>query len=412
MVFISIVASIISIIAAFFTGLFLIKTFTAKSRYLVIHECTAIIMVIICVIFFLFVESGLTWLILVVEIAAFVGGDILMTAIVLRPPEEMPLPSVKRQPSDCGNRHVAVIYFTHGEPEQYSPEPWLHQFKEFDAQGIPFIPWIIRPLFLKALRHHYDVVGKSEHRVGHAKIVKALEASFRNAGDDTTAFYLSFLDDQPHPDAAAIQALNDGASAIIAAEVFVTTSNHTHEGEEMLRRLNLALYNVSLSFTAPLHDSSTLLAMFADKASTLAGTTSKEKVGILLVGHGQPPSWDREFPTETKQEEEFRAGITNTLVEAGFLPDNIRSAWMDFREPRVMAEARALAANGIDVLLYFPVAISADAMHSQYDIPEMIRKSSIPPAIATINGGAWNDHPLLVQAIKERIDAAIASLGR
>ena len=44
--------------------------------------------------------------------------------------------------------------------------------------------------------------------------------------------YASFLDADPRPDAAVIQAMNEGASQIVVAEVFVSISNHTREGEE------------------------------------------------------------------------------------------------------------------------------------------------------------------------------------
>jgi len=53
---------------------------------------------------------------------------------------------------------------------------------------------------------------------------------------------------------------------------------------------------------------------------------------------------------------------------------------------------------------FFPAAISADAIHSQYDTPEMIYEAKYPDGFPIINLGAWNDDPIVIQAIKEKID--------
>ncbi len=48
-------------------------------------------------------------------------------------------------------------------------------------------------------------------------------------------------------------------------------------------------------------------------------------------------------------------------------------------------------------------------MHSQYDAPKLVAKASIPQDIELLNIEAWNDHPLVIQAIKEKIDEAMNS---
>jgi hypothetical protein len=61
--------------------------------------------------------------------------------------------------------------------------------------------------------------------------------------------------------------------------------------------------------------------------------------------------------------------------------------------------------NGIEKLLFFSAAISADAMHSQYDIPELVYAAEYPEGFPVVDLGAWNDDPIVIQAIKEKIDA-------
>jgi len=295
------------------------------------------------------------------------------------------------------------VYFTHGEPATYDPIGWLNQFREFDEQKVPFIPVFARPIFIYLLRRKYLQVGLSRHHEMHQRMIRRLEESFRADGDTTTRFYLSFLDDHPRPDAAVIQALNEGASAIVVAEVFVSISNHTKEGEDLIERVRVEDFGVPLRLSGPLWDSDTLHSMFVQRANAHLGDTDKSKVGVLLVGHGQPDVWDKEFPTETEHEIEFRRRIIRRLVEDGYRSENLDLAWMEFKRPRPAEKVEQLIGNGVEKIMYFSAAISAEAIHSQSDIPDLVAKARVPAGFPIINLGAWNDDPIVIQAIKERI---------
>jgi sirohydrochlorin ferrochelatase len=333
----------------------------------------------------------------------------LMTRRFLAREDDRPVPAITRAKGDPSLGHTAVVYFTHGEPETYDPIGWINQFREFDEQKIPFVPLLVRPLFAYQLRKKYLAVGRSNHRQTHVRMIHKLAEAYRAQGDHSTRFYLSFLDDNPRPDAAAIQALNDGASRIVVAEVFLTLSNHTAEGEELIKALALEDYGIDVRYTGPLWDSDTLKRMFVQRANAWVDGIDKSQVGVLLVGHGQPDEWDVEWATETEQELEFRHAVLRNLVADGFKPENVALAWMEFKEPKPAAKVEEFANNGVKRLLYFSAAISADALHSQIDVPELIEKARVPVGFPMVNLGAWNDDPLVIQAIKERVDDQMAS---
>jgi hypothetical protein len=236
-------------------------------------------------------------------------------------------------------------------------------------------------------------------------MIASLEAMYRAEGDTTTKFYLSFLDDNPRPDAAAIQALNEGASKIVVSEVFLTISNHTAEGEDQIKELEIEeRFGIPVDYTGPLYDSPTLKSMFVERANANIGDTDKSKVGILLVGHGQPDEWDVEWPTETEQELSFRYEVLDLLVADGYERENLSLAWMEFKEPKPAEIIPDFLENGIEKLLFFSAAISADAIHSQYDNPELVHQADFPDGFPVIDLGAWNNDPIVIQAIKEKID--------
>ena len=115
--------------------------------------------------------------------------------------------------------------------------------------------------------------------------------------------------------------------------------------------------------------------MFVDKVEQARGDTPRSKVAVLLVGHGQPDEWDREWPTETKQELALREGIIDALVAKGYDRKLLDLAWMSFKEPEVPERAAELASSGARKLLYFSTGISAESIHSQYDVPELVAEA-------------------------------------
>jgi len=365
--------------------------------------------VVACAILYLLVSGAFSKkmipVAIIVALAAFSTGYVMQTKAFLAREDSRPVPAITREKGDPGDGHIAIIYFTHGEPETYDPIGWINQFKEFDRQGIDFIPLVARPFFAYQLRNAYLRVGSSHHRQMHLQMVQSLEEVYRQEGDETTRFYISFLDDNPRPDAAVIEALNDGASHIIVSELFLTISNHTAEGEELIHAVNVEEYGATLHFTGPMYDSETLRSMFIQRTADHIGDTDPTKVGVLLVGHGQPDEWDVEWPTETEQEIGFREDVLNDFEAAGYLPENLSLAWMSFKEPKPAPKVEEFVANGVEKIVFFSAAISADSMHSQHDIPELVHLAQVPDGFPILNLGAWNDDPIVIQAIKEKIDA-------
>ena len=410
----SVVLWLIPIILSFLGGIFLVNYLTVHPLEMSGQLLLATLTLFITVVVLAWKFRG-KWLIAAVALSliAFAAGYSLRTnAVLTREEDPQALPPITRARNDPGDGHTAVIYLTHGEPPTYNPIGWLNQFREFDEQGIPFVPVFARPFFLFQLRNKYLEVGQSHHRMMHTRMLADLEKAMQQAGHQNLKFYLAFLDDDPGAEAATIQALNDGASTIVVAEVFVSISNHTAEGEEQIKSVRPEDYSVEVRFTGPLWDSATMHRMFLEKANAAIGDTDKSRVGVVLVGHGQPVEWDTEFPTETEHELKFRQAVLALLVADGYQPENMGLAWMEFKQPHPKEKVEELLKNGVEKIIYFSAAISADSIHSQSDVPELIHEAAIPANIDAINLGAWNDHPLAIQAIREKIEPLLPAAAR
>ena len=402
----SLLLPVLSCISAILLGVFFVKYLTIHPMKMGIYLfLSSLSLYSIIIILFNILDGIILLITCIVSLFCFIVGYLLMAKIVLNPEDTKKIPALTRKINEPGLGHTAIIYFTHGEPETYNPIGWIHQFREFDEQKIKFIPFFARPLFLYSLRKHYLIVGKSNHRQEHIRMMKSLEKEFKKEEDYSTKVYISFLDDEPSPDVAIIQALNEGASNIIVSEVFLTISNHTAAGKKLVENLNLERLGITPKFTGPLWDSALLKKMFIQRANLNLNDTDKSKVGIILVGHGQPKEWDIEFKTSTDQGILFRKDIIKEFEKDGYLKENLVTAWMMFKNPKVeQAMENLLKREGLEKIFYFPSSISADAIHSQYDLPKKIHNVKIPNNITVKNLGAWNDDPIVISAIKEKID--------
>jgi hypothetical protein len=272
--------------------------------------------------------------------AGFATGYLLRARSVLGRRDPRIVPDLEPPGPEGRSGHTAVVYFTHGEPETFDPIGWIDQFREFDEDGIRFVPFPIRPIFIYRLRQSYLRVGKSNHRQMHCRMCRLLEERLREAGHPDVRAYVSFLDDDPRPDAALVQAINDGASRIVVAEVFTTVSNHTAKGKQLIAEVPIAGLGIEVIHTCPLWDSATLHRMFLDKVEAATGDTDRSKVGVLLVGYGQPAEWDREFATETEQEIAFRQSVLDLLADNGYVPGAPEHGVDDVQEPPTGREGR------------------------------------------------------------------------
>jgi sirohydrochlorin ferrochelatase len=217
-------------------------------------------------------------------------------------------------------------------------------------------------------------------------------------------FYLAFLDSNPRPDEMAIRAINDGASKIIILPVFITESTHTVAGQKMVASINPEAVGVQICYTGALWDSQPLQTSFVERTDEMIGDIDKSKVGILLVGHGQPTEWEKIYPAQNKQESMYRDAIREKLVTDGYLPDHVVLGWMEFQQPTITESIEQLAGLGVEKILVLAVSLSADSIHSDVEVPAAVVKANLPADIQVEYVGQYGDHPLAIQAMKEKIE--------
>jgi sirohydrochlorin ferrochelatase len=145
--------------------------------------------------------------------------------------------------------------------------------------------------------------------------------------------------------------------------------------------------------------------MIVARVNKAIGSESKSDVGILLVAHGQPTSWDKIFKKQPEQENTFRQETKKMLIADGYKEQNIALAYMEFKQPAIKEAVKQLLQNGVKKILVSPVNISAESIHSEHEIPSLVVEAGIPPDVVTIHLGAWNDDKDVIDALLEKLKA-------
>ncbi len=334
-------------------------------------------------------------------VGGLVSGYMAANAAFLAQEEKRELPDLVRK--DGGDGHTAILYFTHGEPPGYSAQPWIETIRELDHDNVPFVPWLFRPFFFNTVRREYFEAGGSAHNKLHKAFFDTLRRSMPEEEARGSEFYLAFLDSNPRPDEMAIRAINEGASKIIILPVFITESTHTVAGQEMVASVNPEAIGVQVCYTGTLWDSEPLQTSIVERADEMIDDMDKSKVGILLVGHGQPTEWEQIYPEQNKQESLYRDAIREKLIADGYLPDHVVSGWMEFQEPSITKSITELSGRGVEKILVLAVTLSADSIHSDVEVPAAVTKANLPAEIQVEYVGQYGDHPLAIQAMIEKI---------
>lgn len=386
-------------------GIFLVQYLVSQPAWRYLHLTLSLIcMVGACVwLVSAFPDPTRIWM-AVLALAAFLGGYLGRNAAFLGLEEVRALPAITRAENSPGAGHTAIIYFTHGEPAQYDPLPWIETMREFDQDQAEFIPVPFRPFFFYTFRSEYLQIGTSPHNEIHAALVDQLSQNLQ-AVSPTTQVYLAFLDSDPRPDEMLIRAINEGASRVIVMPVFVTVSSHTQAGEELIAALQPEKYGLEVCQASPLWDAELLQQSFVERTNAHLGETAKAKTGVLLIGHGQPAAWDGIYPTQTEQENLYREAIKAKLVAEGYSPENVVLAWMEFKTPSIETGLQELAAHGVEKIIVFSTSISAKSIHSEIEVPKAIAAAKLPAQITVLDLGAWGnpEDKLLLAALQEKI---------
>ena len=393
---------LLNIALGYVAGVALVYSLTGNVRHIRRYQALALVAALAAlVIAFSALHGWLRLAGLMLIPATFVVGYLLRTRAFLRSEDTRDLPPLTRGANAAGKGFTAVIYLAHGEPEHYDPTGLINAYREADAAGLPAGPVWARPFALAQLRKQYLDGKRSDQRNIHRRTLKKLENAEAAAGAPPRRYYLAFLDDEPRPEAAAIQALNDGADAIILLEVYTVDTPHSAGGRRRITETVAAMESAPpLYCTGPLADSSALQQLHAARVAAQTAEDERAEAGVLLVAFARAPIWRERFAEAAAAEERFLNGAQAALEAAGF--PRVRQARLQ-GEPPPINMAEELVEAGAQKVFYAIATESADSDLTQRALPQALSRAMVPDTVSLVNRGGWNDDPNLVQAVQDAL---------
>jgi protoheme ferro-lyase len=328
---------------------------------------------------------------------------ILLQRLFGRPAQVAPDVS-PTEPRSC----AAVILAAHVEPKTYQPSTVTATLREYDATNVPLPSSTARPMLYAAERARYHAAGSSSPALGTleglvGRIEGALAHDARFAGGVHVACYTC----EPRLDSVVSRVAAEGIREIVVLGLAVAQSLRADAARAAVDALRPASHGVYVSYAAPLWGASCLTDRVAERIVTAMGDRPRDRVGVVLVGHGQPAEWHAGHPTWTEQETFFQQRVNVQLQEAGLPPQNIRLAWLDWSEPDVTEAVRHLAALDNDLVIVVPSVMPVETLGTFEDLRQAVHFARVAESVETVILGAWGEDPVVVEELAKRARAVM-----
>lgn len=349
-------------------------------------------------------SPGVTIVAILAAFGSVVGGYWLATAL---------LPSLATRPrvtplSTAEKRHArtAVVCVACVEPERYALRTTLLDVAGLQQAAGTHVPDAALPFLLASERARYGSVGGSGGRAAVARLLERLTAML--PADAFTPPVMSWCTGDPLPDEAVAEAVRDGAGRVVVLPLAVAPSVQLVQTLDRLGDLQTERAGVTLMEAPYLDDLAPLDERLADAVAERLSEDERGGAGVLLVGGGQPPEWDRAYPDGPDEETGFMQRVRLALGERGFDVERVRLAWAEWRQPDVTDGVRHLGALGCSPILVVPACEPFPTLASVLDVDRSIELARVEAGVGVERMPHWGDDEAVVGMIADSLRAAVA----
>ena len=312
------------------------------------------------------------------------------------------------------NSKTGIIMIGHGEPEAFEEGLWadvLHDmFEELKRTGIEAPSDEAIPLMLPIIQGKYAAIGG---RSRHNEIIgKQSKLVARTLQEHVISYGFNEFT-SPHFTDVAKQMIREGITSLVFVPMMMTDSSHTQEIKNKIECMNLQGQGVAWVMSKPLFYRPEPTQLVINKIMRAAGNIPPDKIGILLISHGEPDQWALSSTIHTKcneQEKAFALCVKKGLIERGFLWENIVRGFNEFTHPELPEAVEKLADKNLEKVIVMTSFGSTDCMHVNYDIPTKSKSALVDPNLEIVCLGGWNYDPLVIKAYVELTKEALARL--
>ncbi len=336
--------------------------------------------------------------------AATFGGFALTAALL--PALMRPRPPATVPELGDDNGRTAVVILAEGEPEKYDPSLLTSAFSDLEATDVPVPPEAARMFVYLSEKTRYASVGGSPARAAARTVTDVVGARLAVTRSDIDV-RVAWLDPPDRLDDVIAALAAEGYRHIAVVPFGIADSLYLDRAKRSVDDLGLAAMNVRVAYSAPLWSRTGVARAVADRVLASIAPAERATTGVVLVGHGQPWQWDREYPAGGEHETYFAQRVRALLAEAGFGPELVRIGWLDWQDPGVSEAVRHLVAFGCRRVVVVPAAMPVETLGTLIDLRGAAEEAVMGTPVRLDVLPAWGDQPGVVAAVA---DAAIAAV--
>jgi protoheme ferro-lyase len=336
--------------------------------------------------------------------AAAIGGFALAAALV--PVWTRPHPGAATPQPGEDNGLVAVVLLAEGEPERYDPSLLTAAFRDLEETDVPVPPEAARMLVYLSEKTRYASIGGSPARAAARAVAETLAARLRTKRNDIDVLP-AWLDPPDRMDDAVAAAAASGYRRIAVVPFGIADSLYLDRAKRSVDDLGLAAAGVRVAYAPPLWSSSAIARAVAGRVLAAVAPAERATTGVVLVGHGQPWQWDREYPAGSEHETYFAQRVRALLLEEGFGQELVRIGWLDWQDPGVSEAVRHLLAFGCRHVVVVPAAMPVETLGTLIDLRGSAEEAVLGTAVRLDVLPAWGDRPAVIAAVAEWAGSAI-----
>jgi protoheme ferro-lyase len=200
---------------------------------------------------------------------------------------------------------------------------------------------------------------------------------------------------------------NSGRRNIAIVVLGASESGPLAEVESHLNPLVHSAEDLRVTFAAPIWNDRALPARLVERILAAAGVAPAD-VGVVLVGEGAPPAWERRFSAAGAVENYFNQRVRALLAETGVDERRVRMAWLEWQTPDVTEEVRHAAVLGCTRIVVAPSTIALPTLEMGFDLKRAVGTVRVPDGVQVVTLSPWEDDKEFAAAIVRSVESALA----
>lgn len=313
------------------------------------------------------------------------------------------LPYIQRGARDVELRrgegdYDGVVLVGCSDPERYDPTVVARRQSLLEEGAQIVVPVTAMPFVYFAEKARYRAIGgRAPGLAVSRQLAERLTDMPTSANWHVEVAWCHTPESLPRAIAALAEA---GASRVAVVSLGMPESAQLDEAQQALAPLLNADGAPEIRFSLSVWNDRMLPERMAERILAATAGIDVASVGVVLVGEGAPPAWERRYGVASEAETYFDQRVSALLADVGIAQRHIRMSWLEWQTPDVTEAVRHVAALGCTRVIVAPATIALPSLETALDLGHAIALARVPEEVLVITLQPWGNDDGFVDAVR------------